>query len=233
MGERWISTVTAFYNKDKPDMIIAPVRLENKTGFSGRFQELEFLSLQGVTAGMAEAGNPVMCNGANLAFKKEAYARNSENLHTEILSGDDIFLLHSLKKETNSKISWLSSAEGMVTAGQTDSLSSFLSQRARWISKAKVFDDGLTMLISFITFVTTLIIFSFLVSGIFDQELLLLFLVSFILKSIPDFLILAEITGRYNKRHLLKWFIPSQMFYPFYVIIVVCRSLFFSGRRWK
>ena len=35
------------YSATKPDMIIAPVQLENKPGFSGRFRELEFLSLAG------------------------------------------------------------------------------------------------------------------------------------------------------------------------------------------
>jgi len=231
-GERWISTVTAFYNETKPDLIIAPVQLENKPGFSGRFRELEFLSLQGVTAGTAAAGNPVMCNGANLAFKKEAYISHSENLHNEILSGDDIFLLHSLKEEKKSIISWLSSAEGIVTTSHTDSLESFLFQRARWISKAQAYDDGYTLLISIVTFVTILTNISLLLFGIIYQEFLLLFFVSFFLKSIPDFLILYETTGKYNKRHLLKWFIPSQIVYPFYVIIVAFHALF-SESRWK
>lgn len=231
-GQRWISTVAAFYSSTKPDMIIAPVKLENKPGFTGRFQELEFLSLQGVAAGTAAAGNPVMCNGANLAFTKEAYIRHSDNLHDEILSGDDIFLLHSLKKERNSKIAWLSSVEGIVTTSQTASLGSFLNQRARWISKAKAYYDRFTLLVSIVTFVTIIVNISLLLAGIINQEFLLLFLVSFILKSIPDFLILYETTGKYNNRHLLKWFIPSQIVYPFYVIIVVCRSIFPSGR-WK
>lgn len=231
-GKRWISSVSGYYSAYKPDMIIAPVQLEDKHGFFGRFQELEFLSLQGVTAGTAEAGNPVMCNGANLAFTKEVYLNHSDDLHNDILSGDDIFLLHSLKKQTNSKIAWLSSSEGIVTTSQTASLGSFFNQRARWLSKAKAYDDRFSQLISFVTFIIILTNISLLISGIINQEFLLLFLTSFFIKSIPDFLILNETTRRYDKRHLLKWFIPSQIVYPFYVIIVVCRSLF-SGNKWK
>ena len=225
MGKKWISTVSAFYNATKPDMIIAPVQLENKPGFSGRFRELEFLSLQGVTAGTARADNPVMCNGANLAFTKEAYFRHSENIHNEILSGDDIFLLHSLKKEKNAEIAWLASPDGIVTTSQTESLSSFFNQRARWISKAKSYDDRYTLLISIVTFVTILTNLFLLISGIINHELLIIFLTSFIIKSIPDYLILYETTARYDKRHLLSWFIPSQIVYPFYVITVVFCSL--------
>jgi biofilm PGA synthesis N-glycosyltransferase PgaC len=225
-GKRWISTIAAFFCSTKPDMIIAPVQLESKPGFFGRFRELEFLSLQGVTAGTALSGNPVMCNGANLAFTKEAYLRHSDNMHNEISSGDDIFFLHSLKKDPDSKILWLSSIDGIVTTSHTSTLASFFNQRARWISKATAYNDWYTLLISIVTFVTIFAAISFLFAGLINQEFLLLFLVSFLLKSVPDFLILYETTGRYNKRHLLKWFIPSQIVYPFYVLIVVCRSVF-------
>ena len=34
-------------------MIICPVQIESDRGFFGKFQELEFLSLQGITAGTA------------------------------------------------------------------------------------------------------------------------------------------------------------------------------------
>jgi len=213
-------------------MIIAPVQLEEKTGFTGRFMELEFLSLQGITAGTAQGGMAVMCNGANLAFTKEAYNRHSGELHDEILSGEDIFFLHSLKKEQNSKIEWLSSVDAIVNTRQTDSLRSFIKQRARWISKANGYNDLFTILLTIVTFVTILMTVFFLIGGIVNQRFLLLFLVSIILKSIPDFLILLNTTGRYDKRSLMKWFIPSQLVYPFYVLIVAGCSLIFR-RNWK
>ena len=232
MGKRWLSAISEFYSASGNEMIIAPVKLEDKPGFSGRFRELEFLSLQGITAATAQANNPVMCNGANLAFTKNAYLRHSGNLHNEILSGDDIFLLHSLKKEPNSKIAWLSSVEAIVTTCQSDSLSSFLKQRARWLSKAGSYNDRFTRLLSIVTFVTILAIICFLISGILDQKFLIIFIISLIIKSIPDYLILSETTLRYNKRNLLKWFLPSQIVYPFYVIAVTIRSLI-QGNRWE
>lgn len=210
--EKWISTIASFYGTEKPDMIIAPVQLENQPGFSGRFRELEFLSLQGVTAGTAEAGYPAMCNGANLAFTKEVYDRHSENLHSEILSGDDIFFLQSLKREPDAKIAWLSSPEAIVTTSQAYTLNSFIKQRARWISKVKAYDDRSALLISVVTFVTIMMSIFFLISATINREFLVLFLASFIIKSIPDFLILSETTGKYNKRHLLKWFVPPRLF---------------------
>lgn len=232
LDKKWLSSITAFYSETKAEMIIAPVQLENRPGFPARFRELEFLSLQGITAGTAEEGNPVMCNGANLAFTKAAYNRHSDNLHDEILSGEDIFFLHSLKKEPGSKIAWLDSIEGTVTTCHTDSFKSFVNQRTRWISKAKAYEDPFTILISIVTFVTIFATLSLLITGMIYPEFLPVFVASFLLKSIPDFLILFNTTGRYGKRHLMKWFIPSQIVYPFYVIIVTGCSLF-SASRWK
>jgi biofilm PGA synthesis N-glycosyltransferase PgaC len=231
-GRKWISTIAACYSETKADMIIAPVRLESKSGFTGRFSELEFLSLQGVTAGTAMAGNPVMCNGANLAFTKSAYRRHAANLHNEIASGEDIFLLHSLKREPDSKIVWLSSTDATITTSHTESIAGFIKQRSRWISKAKAYNDRYTLIISIVTFVTIITSVFLLISSIFYKEFLLLFFSSLILKSIPDFLILNNITVKYNKRKLMNWFVPSQIIYPFYVLIVSFRSLF-AGNRWQ
>jgi poly-beta-1,6-N-acetyl-D-glucosamine synthase len=232
VGSKWISTIASFYSENNPDLIIGQVHLESRTGFFGRFQELEFLSLQGITLGTALAANPIMCNGANLAFKKDTYLRHSKNLHNDISSGDDIFLLHSLKKERGSKISLLNSSEGTVNTCQSESLYSFLKQRSRWISKAKAYDDFFTLTVSIATFLIIISAFIFLICGIFDQRFLMLFLFYFIIKSIADFLILNETTRIFNQRHLLKWFMPSQIVYPAYVLVVFCYSLF-SDKHWK
>lgn len=232
IGERWISTIASFYSGSYPDMIIGPVQLKNRTGFFGRFQQLEFFSLQGITFGTALAGNPVMCNGANLAFKKEIYLNHSKNLRDDIASGDDIFLLHSLKREPGSKIVSLDSPDGIVTTCQSESLGSFLKQRSRWVSKAKAYDDPFTLLVSIVTFVTIISTLGFLIWGIIDLRFILLFLVSLLIKSVPDFLILYETTRRFRQKHLLKWFLPSQIVYPFYVLVVVCYSLFRKSS-WK
>lgn len=224
MGEKWISTIASIYKQEKPDMIICPVQLESRKGFFGRFQELEFLSLQGITAGTAISKNPTMCNGANLSFTKAAYLKNSDYLHDEIPSGDDVFLLHSLKKN-QSKILWLESSDAMVKTASSPTTGSFLKQRRRWIAKGKAYSDGFTILLGIITFLAIIAQVSFLVIGIFCPQFLWIFLVIFLLKSLPDFLILQNTAKRYGNRELLNWFIPSQIVYPFYVLIVVCYSL--------
>lgn len=225
MGKRWISTIASFYEIQQSDMIICPVQLESRRGFFGRFQELEFLSLQGITAGSVLAGDGTMCNGANLAFTREVYLKHSANLHDEIASGDDVFLLHSLKKDSLSEISWLESPDTIVTAASSPTAGSFLKQRRRWISKSKAYDDWLTIFLGIVTFVTILISISLLIAVSINPSFLWVFLTVLLLKSIPDYLILHNTSVRYGKTELMHWFLPVQIVYPFYVLIVVVYSL--------
>lgn len=225
MGKRWIRTIAAFYEKQKPDLIICPVQIEPGNGFFGSFQELEFLSLQGITAGSLLSGDGTMCNGANLSFPRDAYFAHMDNLHFEIASGDDIFLLHSMKKQNRSKILWLESPDIVVTAASSPTIGSFLKQRRRWFSKWNGYNDRFTILLGIVTFAAIMLQVSVLVAGLIYPKFIAVFLTIFILKSIPDFLILHNISGRYSRGELMKWFLPAQLIYPVYVLCVVLYSL--------
>jgi cellulose synthase/poly-beta-1,6-N-acetylglucosamine synthase-like glycosyltransferase len=227
MGTDWIRTIASFFEESSPDMIICPVQIESTRGLFGRFQELEFISLQGITAGCALLNNPTMCNGANLAFKRERYFNHTEDLHDEINSGDDIFLLHSLKKDNEAKIEWLESTAALVTTESASSFASYIKQRKRWISKGKAYKDRSTIFLAIATFIAILLQVVYLAGVFIMPSLIAVFLVIFLLKSVPDFLILNNTCTRYNNTSLIKWFLPCQLLYPFYVLMVVFYSLIF------
>jgi biofilm PGA synthesis N-glycosyltransferase PgaC len=228
MGSRWLGTISDFQALNNADMIVCPVSLGDAGGFFGKFQQLEFLSLQGITAGTLAGNRPVMCNGANLAFRKEAFLRNRKNLQPGLQSGDDIFLLHSLKKE-GSPVKWLESSEALVTAKPAADVASFLRQRKRWISKSRSYKDSYTITLGIVTFVTILSELTTLLAGFFNTAFWLVWLTIFVVKSIPDYLIIKNTASRYGMQQLMRWFIPSQALYPFYVTAV----LLYPGSDWK
>lgn len=230
MGKNWISSIISYYKETNSGMIIGPVIIEGKGGFFTRFQELEFLSLQGITAGTAAMKNPVMCNGANLAFKRDYYLRHYRNLHEEITSGDDMFLLHSLKRENAGDVRFLDAEDAVVTTGPSLSAGEFLNQRSRWLSKAGFYRDWFTIYLGIITFVTILDIIFLLAAGIFNSSLFIILGIALLIKSLPDIIILYESAKRRGRTVLLKWFLPAQIIYPFYVMGVVAMTLFRKDR---
>ncbi len=224
-GSNWISSISAFYHVSGADMIICPVAAAVQKGFPGWFRELEFLSLQGITAGTAAADLPVMCNGANLAFTREIYQKHSGNLHDEISSGDDIFLLQSIKKEPAAKVEWLESTDALITASSPPSIGSFLNQRRRWFSKWTAYDDPFTLFLGIATFAAILIQIFYTALTFYDIKFGIELVIVCLSKWLVDFLILYNTTVRYKKRTLMRWFIPSQIIYPFYVAIIALYSL--------
>jgi poly-beta-1,6-N-acetyl-D-glucosamine synthase len=230
IGKNWLNTIASFQAENNPEMIICPVILKGGKGFFQRFQELEFFSLQGITAGTAIGEDPVMCNAASLAFQKETYLKHSYYLHDEMVSGDDIFLLHNIKNDPGKRIMWLESVDATAETQVSDNLSSFLHQRARWISKSGAYSDRFTRILAIVTFVTISVQFLLLLGGIFHPGLLWVFVVYFGLKSIPDFLVLSNTASRYGKKSLLSWFLPSQLVYPLYVLAIVPGSVFYRAK---
>jgi poly-beta-1,6-N-acetyl-D-glucosamine synthase len=224
MGKNWIRIIADFYERYDPDLIICPVTVEPKPGFFGSFQELEFLGLQGITAGTAFQGEATMCNGANLAFERDVFLENADKLHPEIQSGDDVFFLHALKKENTSKILWLESPEAIVTTTSFSNLFSFLDQRSRWISKSTAYNDGPTIILGISTLAAVLLQAFFMLAGFADHKFIWVFIIILLLKSIPDFLVLFNTASRYGRKKIMTWFLHAQIVYPFYVLGVILYS---------
>jgi len=217
--------VASFIETKKADLVVCPVALTPKKGFWGRFCELEFLSLQGITAGSILINNGVMCNGANLAFKKQTWLDNQKNLHPEIASGDDVFLLHSIKKEKKLTATWLESRKALVTTKSESSVNKFIKQRSRWISKASAYNDRSTIALGIATFIAVLFQATTLVAALFNYTFIYMYIAVTLLKTIPDYLILNNTTKRYGRQSLMIWFLPSQIIYPFYVLIIAINWL--------
>ena len=228
----WINTIASFFSQKSPDLLVCPVVLSEKSGFFSKIQNLEYLSLQGITAGAIASNNPVMCNGANLGFTRETYNIHKNNLHNEIESGDDMFLMTSIKKVTGSKILWLESPDALVITAASASTVSFLKQRARWFSKWNYYDDLFIVLLGLVTFFTSFLVITVLFAVFYDIKYLALYATLLLLKSLPDYLILKNSTKRYNKEYLLNYFIPALTLYPFYIILVALSSLL-SKSSWK
>ena len=97
-GKNWIMSHATYYAKNNSIMLSGPVCGKYKHAFS-KMQSLEMFGLLGSTAGAAAIGHHIMCNGANLSFKKEIYKEIRPIYNQSINSGDDMFILEHLKKK--------------------------------------------------------------------------------------------------------------------------------------
>ena len=240
-GPEWLSTLVQYYRQFKPEMMSAPVIFSNEKSWFEKMQSLEFLGLIAIGAAAIKNNKPFLCNGANLAFTKEAFIRvGGYHSAKNISSGDDTQLMKKIavsnkedgvapdKKEA---IHFVRSVEAVVTTSAHHSLHALLNQRKRWASKIPVQMSAFTIFIAIIAY---LFHAGLLISGILMciTGNILFFLIPLIIKMIPEFILLYGVSSFFKKTSLLFLFLPAQIIYPVYISIVGLISM--SGDyQWK
>ena len=92
METEWLRRMAEYFEEKKPKLIAGPVIYEKKGGLWQQFFRLDFMSLVASGAGSLGAGLPLMANGANLAFERQAYLDVIKTQSgTSFVSGDDVF----------------------------------------------------------------------------------------------------------------------------------------------
>lgn len=126
------------------DLWILPLTMSAGTGnLLCRLQQAEYAAIQQLTIETARRGHAVMCSGANLLVNREKWLAAYEDIHPEIPSGDDMFMLESFKRR-GWRVATIDAAQEALVRVSIDprsTVESFLRQRTRWAGKAPSFTD--------------------------------------------------------------------------------------------
>lgn len=234
LNSSWIETIVAYYQEKKCKMILAPVLLSPANNFFEKIQVLEHLSLIASTAGSASIGFPVMCNGANMAYERDAALEVEKLRHDfSIASGDDMFLLEQfVKKYGHENVKFLLSKSAIVETKTCKTIKEFFRQRRRWVSKSKSYTNCKIILTALVVLFFNLSIVSLFLSAFFIPALWSLYFLLTLLKFFIDFPILKSITNFMNQGKILKWTLPLEFIYPFYVVFTAISGLLLKVN-WK
>ena len=125
------------------DMIILPLRMESlseKPTLLERLQIAEYAAIQELTMRTAKQVKAVMCSGANLIVNREVWLACESEIHPEIPSGDDMFLLEAAKRH-GYKVSVIDEPDYTAIVRPLTSWKAFFRQRMRWAGKAPHYTD--------------------------------------------------------------------------------------------
>ena len=125
------------------DLAILPLRMKSTNihpSLLERLQIAEYAAIQQLTIETANKGKAVMCSGANMIVRRAPWLESYPDLHPEIPSGDDMFLLESFKRR-GLKIATLDYPEVEAIVRPETSWSAFFKQRMRWAGKAPKYTD--------------------------------------------------------------------------------------------
>ena len=214
-------------------MICGPVAIINESNFLECFQSLEVAGLSILAGGGTFSKNPLLCNGANLAYAKTAFetVKGFQGIDS-IPTGDDTLLLFKINKEFPGQVGYLKNEESIVYTPAQPSLKGFLQQRIRWASKGFISKNRLNSFIGTIVFVTNFLLFMYLVGSFIYFSINWVFINCLILKFAVDFLLLYCATDFFNKKRLLLYFLISEFVTMVYVSWIGLTASF-TGYSWK
>lgn len=123
------------------DLLIMPLRMARGCdNLLCRLQRAEYAALQQLTIETARRGRAVMCSGANLLVRRERWLESYEELHPELPSGDDMFLLESFKRR-GLQVSVTDDVRFEAVVEPIAEWGAFFRQRMRWAGKSLRYTD--------------------------------------------------------------------------------------------
>lgn len=229
----WLDTLDEFIQTYKVKAVCGPVRFTGRASFFSRFQIIDTLSLLGATIGSFGVNKPILCNGANFAYRKDYFAEvGGFKDNDTIASGDDIFLLQKFLKNDPTSVKFLKSNKAVVTTLVAPNLKSYIQQRLRWASKAKHYQSTLPKLIGMLVFLANLVILALLPISLmglitFKSAALLVFI-----KFSIDLLLIFKTARFLEQEAVLLSYVFVSFMYPFISVYIAIKSLF-GSYEWK
>ncbi len=226
----WLKTIATFYEEKKPAFIASPVLIDIGWSLIQVFQSIDFMTLQGITAAVVHKKKMTMCNGANMAYEKNAfYEVGGFTGIDNIASGDDMLLMHKIYKRYPDRVLFLKSNNAIVKTEPVKTIKQFFNQRIRWASKADKYDDKRILPVLILVYFFNMMMLGLPIICFFNNAQYSILNVQYtmfgfwlwmlLLKIVAELIFLFPVASFFKKKSML-WFFPFlQPFHICYTII--------------
>lgn len=221
--QNWI---TAMQPSGDWDFVSGPVMYKKGSSWFSPLLQLDLAALIALGGSRIRRGQPVLANGANMMFSKEAFDKvggYSGNLH--IASGDDVFLMKSIAAK-GGKVVFQRAKDALVQTNHPESWSDLVLQRMRWARKTQMNITSREMNVPFLLVLCYLFYTLFVVYIVFNPYAAFIpAVLTFLFKYIIDLLFFGRVLHFFKRRSLLSqlWYI--EIIHPLITIYLALRSL--------
>jgi poly-beta-1,6-N-acetyl-D-glucosamine synthase len=231
--KRWIESLVRSFEKEGHVFIAAPVIYTTEPTLLSIFQTLDFLSLQGITGASVHRRFHTMCNGANIAYSREAFyeVKGFEGIDA-LPTGDDMLLMHKIYKVYPNRITWLKNKHTLVQTDAAPSWKAFFQQRIRWASKAAFFDDKRIFYVLLLVYMVNVSLLLTGIAAIFSIAALKTFAILLLIKTTGELWFLIPVAKFFNRQQWL-WAFPFMQ--PLHIVYTVIAGWLgrFGKYEWK
>jgi len=219
MCSYWLLSVVNFYETYHHELIASPVLFSTDKSWFQTFQSIDFMTMQGITGALSFTKSGTMCNGANLAYTRNAFnAVGGFQGIDDIASGDDMLLMYKIEKRFPKRTAYLKCKDAIVYTEPMPTLKTFLQQRTRWASKANKFEDRRIKSVLIIVYLFNAMFPILLFIGFFRQTSLVAFVGLWLAKTFVELLLLLPVSKFFRKRKELLFFVLLQFIHIPYIL---------------
>lgn len=216
----------------QPQFISAPVVLSGNSIFQN-MQAAEFMGLVGLGASYIHREKPVLSNGANTAYQKNAFqiVNGFKNIQQNS-SGDDVWLMHKIHTRFPYQLLFAKDERLIVSTYAANSFSEFWNQRKRWSSKNTDHKDYKILLMLSAHYLFYVSLLMNIIFAVFIPEIRMLTFIAIIAKLLVEALFFKSLNTLFKKDKLLLWYFIAFLPQAIYTVLIVPFSQF-SSFEWK
>ena len=226
----WAETMVAAFDHDTA-MVVGPVTEEAGRSLLSRISQVEFLGIVTTAGGLIETGRPIICNGANLAFRLTAFKKAGGYGHRNNFIDDEV-LMQRIAYRKIGRVRFCSATEAVVVTRPVETARDFWSQRIRWAAKRGTSESALvsvTLLGIYLSFVAFLSALAFMLTvpdfALFGGMLLGA-------KLIAEFQVLSTGAMLFGTQVSFPVFLVAEVFHVPYVVLAGAAGQFLP-KQWK
>jgi glycosyltransferase involved in cell wall biosynthesis len=229
-SENWLQEINKHFSEET-DFVAGYSPLINSSKFLLMLKNLERASIFAVTAGGFAWNWGVTCTARNMAYSKSIFNKvNGFEGIGHLKSGDDDLMLQKMNRHIR-KMNFMFTSDSVVFSHDKENLSEHADLESRRASKWKYYPFSIQLMTLFILLFYSVFIFS-LICTIVGTLQLSSFFNLFLIKTIPEFLLLFFFLIRIKKIKLLWVFPLAELIYLPYFIFFALKGTF-GKFKWK
>jgi len=233
VGKNWLRTIAYAYETTQAKILAAPVKILHQRSILEKFQSLDYTGMMALTAVGVYYKFLSLCNGANMAYEKQAFlsVNGFEDIDQKA-SGDDVLLMEKINKQFPNSLFFIKSKSAIVETFAAKGLLTFIQQRIRWTSKSKLYSEISIKLIAVMVLLCALAIIILFGISLMNSKILAFAIVLLMLKSLADFILLATSSAFFSNSYLLIYFPVLEILHLLYIAFIGVLGNIFKAN-WK
>ncbi|RMG62444.1 MAG: glycosyltransferase [Calditrichaeota bacterium] len=230
----WVASMVRHYGP-RTGLVAGLITFEKRLekGLFQKLQTLEFAGLVFAGVGAAGIGKPLICNGANLSYRRKAFDEvGGFRGHDHLPSGDDDLLMQNIHRKTDWEVRFNLDPASIVYTRPVKTLGQFYNQRARWASKGVHYPGMSTFLLLLAIYLFYLLLLGagagWLAGWVSGRWLA----AGLALKVLPELLVVSQALAVLGRRDLLIYLPLAELAHIPYIVLMGFAG-FFKLFRWK